>query len=443
MDTQPYYSPHASLVLIGKYFRTLGLWSVVEAHVHIRQKTVHHTPVEKLLDAFISMLAGGHGLVETNTRVRPDPAVQHAFGRPACAEQSTISRTLSACSDANVVQLRQSLQHILQQHSRACRHRYGRAYQVLDVDMTGLVAGAQAVGATKGYFARARHRRGRQLGRVLATAYDEVLVERLYPGKRQLEQSFQPLVEAAEAVLALTEKRRKRTLLRTDGGAGDDANINWALGRGYRVLTKVHNWQRAYRLAQTVQRWYRDPKGREREVGWVSKPVGYAAPTRQLAVRYPKKQKKGQGDYHYHVLVVAAPDALLFTLSQQPHPKRVRPRQRLFAALYAYDLREGGLETQNRSDKRGLGLSKRNKRSFQGQEMLVLLAQLAHNFVIWSRNRLAHTSSPYHAFGIQRMVRDVLHIDGQVARSPKGRQLTVTLNNRHPHAAAVHKAFGR
>ena len=97
---------------------------------------------------------------------------------------------------------------------------------MLVVDLTGLTAGATAEAATKGDFASRSRLRGRQLGRVLATTYAEVLVEQLYAGKRQLEQGFQPLVSAA-AVLQLTETRRKRKLLRVDGGGGSDANLNW------------------------------------------------------------------------------------------------------------------------------------------------------------------------------------------------------------------------
>jgi hypothetical protein len=33
------------------------------------------------IDGFITMLAGAHGLVEINTRLRSDPALQAAFGR--------------------------------------------------------------------------------------------------------------------------------------------------------------------------------------------------------------------------------------------------------------------------------------------------------------------------------------------------------------------------
>jgi hypothetical protein len=37
---------------------SLGLFEVIENHVHVRQEASKHTPVEKLQDAFIAILAG-------------------------------------------------------------------------------------------------------------------------------------------------------------------------------------------------------------------------------------------------------------------------------------------------------------------------------------------------------------------------------------------------
>lgn len=209
MSAYETYSPHASLSLISRYLNSLNIWSHLRQHVAIPQKRVIHHPHDKLLDVWLVMLAGGRGVVEANTRLRPDRALQLAFGRDGCAEQSSLSRTLSACTAETVTQLRACLTHTLRQHSQACAHDYARAWQVLDVDLTGLTAGATAEGATKGYFASRPSLRG-----------------------SQLEQGFQPLVSAAAAVLQLTEKRRKRTLLRVDGGGGSDANLNWALSAG-------------------------------------------------------------------------------------------------------------------------------------------------------------------------------------------------------------------
>lgn len=443
MDTYSEFSSRASLAIIGKQFQAMGIWPVIEKMVDIKQKVHTHTPHDKLLDAFITMLAGGRGLVEANTRVRSDRTLHLAFGRQQCAEQSTISATFNACTPENVDQMRQALKKIFQKHGGCTHHAYQRKWQVLDLDMTGLMAGPQAEGATKGYFAHPRQRRGRQLGRVLATRYDEIVVERLYNGKRQLDAAFQELVLAAEDGLDLLENQRKRTVLRADGGAGSDANINWALARGYSLITKVHNWQRACKLALTVTQWFRDPKVPDREVGWVKQPTVYSRATRQLAVRHPKKDKRGQVTWHYHVLIFSLTNNTLFELSHRPKLAHPQALDILLAALYVYDLRGGGLETQNRAGKQGLGLSHRNKRSFVAQEMLVLLAQLAHNLIIWSRNRLAAVAPRFSKFGIQRTVRDLFQISGQVMLSSKGCIQSVVLNPNHPHALAFQRAFDR
>jgi hypothetical protein len=170
--------------------RQMEVWQTVDQHVHISQKVIEHTPSDKLKDAFINILAGGHGLIEVNSRVRPDEALQRAFGRKSCADQSTISDTLNLCTEKTVEQLRQAVQELYRAHSRGYRHNYQQGLQVLDVDMTGMPAGRQGEGVTKGFFAGNKNRRGRQLGRVTATLYDEIVVDRLYQGKTQLERSL-------------------------------------------------------------------------------------------------------------------------------------------------------------------------------------------------------------------------------------------------------------
>lgn len=67
--------------------------------VKIDQKTVNHSPAQKLTDALVGMLAGCKAIYETNARVRPDVPLSRAFGRERVAEQSTIQRTLDAFSE--------------------------------------------------------------------------------------------------------------------------------------------------------------------------------------------------------------------------------------------------------------------------------------------------------------------------------------------------------
>lgn len=97
----------------------------------------------------------------------------------------------------------------------------------------GMPCGPKAAFATKGYFAGLSHRRGRQLGRVLATLSEEVVVDQLFAGNVQLRAALQPLVEAAETALQLDESKRARTSIRVDAGAGTVDDLNWLLARGY------------------------------------------------------------------------------------------------------------------------------------------------------------------------------------------------------------------
>ena len=451
MDRQGYYSKHASLALIAQRFQAMGIWPMIDEEVMIKQKVLQHTPMDKLLDGFITMLMGGRGLVEINTRLRCDVAIQRAFGRSGCADQSTVSDTLDECTLTNVQEMRRAMTRILHQHSaavaavaavEACHTTaqtmghpmMGQVLRVMDVDTVGLPAGRQGEGVTKGYFSGRRNQYGRQLGRVLATAHDEILVERLYTGKRQLEHSLVDLVLAAEELLGLTENQRENTVLRVDAGGGSDANINRLLDRGYHLVIKAHNWQRADKLAVSVVEWQRDPKETHREVGWVTQPHDYVRTTRQLMVRTltPK------GKLRHRLLISSLSDEQLCACFSLDLPNGTP-----WPLLYAYDLRGGGIETQNRCDRQGLGLGQRNKHRFAAQEMLILLGQVAHNFLIWMRNELARVDSHFTSFGLKRMVRDVLAIDGLVWIDSQGTVIDIELNPHHPLTASLNAAFAR
>src|SRR5260370_11740453 len=107
--------------------------------------------------------------------------------------------------------------------------------------MRGWWWGRKGCFATKGYFAGQYHRRGRQVGRVLATQYEEVVVDRLFAGNVQLIKALQPLVEAAETTLHLDEAKRARTLIRVDAGAGTLDNLNCLLPPAYLVMPKNYS----------------------------------------------------------------------------------------------------------------------------------------------------------------------------------------------------------
>jgi len=105
------------------------------------------------------------------------------FGRTKCAQQSTLSQTLNAVTAENRVQMSESYQIIYRQHRRGFHHDYRLRPQILGVELSGMPCGKKAELASKGYFAKEKNRRGRQIGRVLATRYREVVTTSVTMGK--------------------------------------------------------------------------------------------------------------------------------------------------------------------------------------------------------------------------------------------------------------------
>jgi hypothetical protein len=426
------FTGSASLAAVGLKLAELKLFEPIAHQVQIAQKTIKDRPSDKLYDALISMLAGAHGLVEINTRLRADVGLQRAFGRSRCAEQSVVQDTLNACTAENVEQMEQAIDSIYRQHSQGYQHDYQASFQVLDVDMSGLPCGPKAALATKGYFAKQRNRRGRQLGRVLASRYGEIVVDRLFDGKTQLTRALQPLILAAEATLQLDEDTRRRTIVRVDAGGGSLDDVNWLLARGYLVHGKDYSGQQAKRLAKSVADWYVDPHQPERQFGWVTETTeAYVRPVRRIAVRC----RKPDGTFAYGVLLSALSAQHVLTLTGQPLSLLDDRAAVLLAYVTFYDQRGGGVETSFKGDKQGLGLTKRSKKRFEAQQMLMLLGSLAHNVIIWACSWLAVPA--LHHYGMLRMVRDVLHISGFLVFDAAGQILQLVLNQAAPLAPAL------
>lgn len=429
-----HFTGSASLAAIGVKIRQLDLLAPIRKLVHIPQKTVKDTPFEKVSDAFTSMLAGATGVVEVNTRLRSDPALQRAFGRERCAEQSVIQETLSACTADTVKQMEQAMNEIYRHHSQGYAHDYHQHYQILDVDLTGLPCGKKAALATKGYFAGARNRRGRQLGRVLATRYGEVIVDRLFEGRTSLATAFQPLVLAAEQTLGLDEAKRSRTLLRVDAGGGSLDDVNWALSRGYQVHCKDYSGQRARLLAASVTTWVEDPDEPGRQIGWVEEPASeYVCDVVRIAVR----KRKPNGQWGIAVLISTLLPAEVAELTGAEGGQSLDPTGVLLAHVRLYDQRGGGVETSFKGGKQGLGLSKRTTKRFEAQQMVMLLGSLAHNVVVWVHQWLTASTSKLRHYGIQRIVRDVFHISGFLVFDARGHLAQIVLNQAAPLAAVL------
>ena len=292
--------------------------------------------------------------------------------------------------------------------------------------------------AVKGYLSGYGIRRGRQMGRVMAPAHDEIVVDRLYPGNLQLRDTLPHLVEALESTLELDEARRRRTVLRIDAGGGSMNGINWLLKRGYHVHCKDISSKRAAHYALSVREWVRDPRHEGRELGWaVVKSGDFARPVRRLALRWRKRN--GQ---KYHALLISTLEpADVMKLLGRPREAEADGLAVMLAYAQLYDERGGAVEIDIKESKQGLGITRRRKKSYAGQQMVMLLGTLAHNVVVWAKRWMQEEAPKLKRYGVQRVVRDVLGVSGFVELGKSGGVKLVVLNGASALARACAKAL--
>ncbi len=264
---------------------------------------------------------------------------------------------------------------------------------------------------------------------MLASHYDEIVVDRLFDGKTQLTRALQPLMQATERTLKLDKAKRVRTIVRVDSGGGSLDDVNWLLSRGYQLHAKDYSGRQARNLAKSVLVWFDDPHVPERQVGWVTEdPKTYVRPVRRIAVRC----RKQDGQWAVGVLISTLTEAQVLSLTGQEASQLADPQAVLWAYVTFYDQRGGGIETSLKGDKQGLGLTRRNKKRFEAQQMLMLLGTLAHNTIVWARHWLAAPQLRHS--GMLRMVRDVFHISGFLAVDAQRHIVQIGLNQAAPLA---------
>jgi len=390
--------------------------------VKIDQKTVSHSPTQKLTDALMGILSGCKAIYQTNVRVRPDGPLWRAFGRERVADQSTIQRTLDAFSEQNVSQLREAVEAIGGRYSGLPSHPYEREMLILEVDLTGLRASKKAERSTKGYFSGERNATGRQLVRASAPQYGEVPFCKLHPGNTTSSEVLRRgTIDELERVLGNSPQRRKRTLIRLDGGFGTDENIVWLCSLGYHFVAKGYGGGRAKKLARGVpeEDWHQGPTSGQ----------FLGIPAREEAPRYSRKTKTvlrrwkdSKGKLYTDYLISTLTDLSASQIAK------------------LYDGR-GAMEVDIKGDKRGLGIEKRRKKSFHAQEALVLLAQLSHNLLAYFKGWVLGGTGA-EKLGAERLVREVLAMPAQAKMTRRGSTLSLKVPELHPWAQALASGVG-
>jgi hypothetical protein len=213
-------------------------------------------------------------------------------------------------------------------------------------------------------------------------------------------------------------------VLRIDAGGGSLHDVNRLLKRGYQIHSKDVSLKRAAGIARTVKEWIANPLHPGRQVGWAMPGKhDYEREVRRLSVRRHKKN----GRECCATLLSTLTPRQVFDLPGWS-PKLLNEPQRVaLAYAYLYDRRGGTIEIEFKEDKQGFGLTKRNKKRYYAQAVVVLLSALAHNVVVRAREWLSDVAKIKQQ-GVLRMVRDVFHVCGFVELGAKSAIRRIVLN---------------
>lgn len=204
--------------------------------------------------------------------------------------------------------------------------------------------------------------------------------------------------------------------IRTDAGFGTDQNLNWVLNRNYQVVAKNNSGRRAGVWGQQATQWQELEPG----LRWVCispRQLEFCRPTRTIALRWFDRSRQ----HCKHALFVVT------DLVHSP-----------IEICHLYDLR-GATEVQIRSDKRGLLITERRKHLLHAQEALIVLSDLAHNFLTMFR-RSALVGTPLADFGPYRLVHEVMNVPGEVIFG-EDTLLEVRFQQSHPYARILAEAL--
>ena len=141
-ETHIQETQHAFLVAWGWFAEHIGLIQKLQA-LPFKQKHYHHWPQSKVLEFLVAILAGLKHLQEISLAAHPldkDQAVAQAWGQPAWADYSGVSRTLSGLSWEEVTRIVQVLEQVshpyLTAELQVLRSQGNRV--CMDGDLTGI-----------------------------------------------------------------------------------------------------------------------------------------------------------------------------------------------------------------------------------------------------------------------------------------------------------------
>ena len=130
----------------------------------------------------------------------------------------------------------------------------------------------------------------------------------------------------------------------------------------------------------------------------------------------------------YAVILSTLEPRDVILLTKQPVDRVGDERAVMGAYAAFYNQRGGTVEIEIKEDKQGVGMTKRSKKRFEAQQMVVQLNSLAHNLIVWSRRWLSVATPKLREYGFLRLVRDAFQVSGLVELDARGKVIKIVLN---------------
>lgn len=218
------------------------------------------------------------------------------------------------------------------------------------------------------------------------------------------------MVRLAEQVLRPQPHHFRHLIWRLDAGFGSDDAVKWILARQYQLLVKGYSTRRAAKIGCQIPDDQWQQLRPDKWIAEIPTQLRYGRSIQTLALKWHTQSKNNRYALLLHTLKAHSP----------------------LEVAKLYDKRGGTIESDFKQDKCGLQLVRRRKRRWHAQEAWVILSDLAHNLLIWSKGWMFAGSS-FESYGLLRLVQDVLAIPGTL-EFKGGKLIKVSLQKTHPFA---------
>jgi hypothetical protein len=369
---------HALLVAWGQFAHCLGLVSELEA-VPLRQKTLVHRPQTKVLEFLVAILAGLPHLKDISRSAHPldqDEATARAWGQPAWADYSGVSRTLQGLSVDEAERIVQALERVSQPiiDQEVTLAWQSRDEIVLDGDLTGRPVSNSSTtypGAAYGHMSDAVHL-GYQAAMVSmhSPTYGRLwLAVTPHPGDTLSSSQAEALVVAAEAKMGRrprrrTELMRQRVVALRECGL----QLDQQLQRARQAVTQAREDLQA--VEQQVQHWQRQVA--EYEASYQARqrperPHSHLAQARHKLAVYQRRQvRREQG-----------------LLQAERHAQRMRERfTACVATLQSLQARSTRFEQENAANPAPIRVVLRLDAGFGTSDNVTLLIEMGYEIYL-------------------------------------------------------------